>query len=168
MTHNTRFLSLLFSASLLLVPALASATTHGSNDRTQLGHSISIGPGEEVGEATCFGCSIRVRGHVAGDVTTFGGSIVVEDQGQVDGDATTFGGDMRLDRDVKVSGDVTVFGGRIRKDPAASVGGDVTNMGGPGWVVLIFATPLVFLGAVGALLVWVVRRLLRPAVPATA
>ena len=40
-------------------------------------------PNERVSDATCFGCTIHVRGHVMGDVTAFGGSIVVEDQGQV-------------------------------------------------------------------------------------
>ena len=60
---------------------------------------------------TCFACSVRVRGHVAGDVTTFGGSIVVEDDGEIGGDATSFGGDVRLDKGVKVAGGVTVFGG---------------------------------------------------------
>jgi len=146
----------------------ATAFADGSHERTQVGNNISIGPGEEVSEATCFGCSIRVRGHVAGDVTTFGGNIVVEDQGQVDGDATSFGGGIRLDKDVKVSGDVTVFGGRIRRDPAATVGGDVTTMGGPGWIVLIFLAPLIVLGIFVALVVWVIRRLLRPSVPAAA
>jgi hypothetical protein len=101
-------------------------------------------------------------------VTTFGGSIVVEDQGQVDGDATSFGGGIRLDKDVKVSGDVTVFGGRIHRDSAATVGGDVTTMGGPGWVVAIFLVPLISFGLFVALIVWLVRRLLRPSVPATA
>jgi hypothetical protein len=61
-----------------------------------------------------------------------------------------------------------VFGGRIQRDPAATVGGDVTTMGGPGWIVLILLTPLIFLGLFVALIVWVIRRLLRPAVPAAA
>ena len=71
----------------------------------------TLGLNEEVSEATCFGCSIRVRGHVSGDVTAFGGSIVVEDQGQIGGDLTTFGGSLRLGEDANVSGDVAVFGG---------------------------------------------------------
>lgn len=50
-----------------------------------------IEPNEQVSQATCFGCSIRVRGHVATDATTFGGSVIVEEGGQVDTDATVFG-----------------------------------------------------------------------------
>jgi cytoskeletal protein CcmA (bactofilin family) len=159
----------LLSAGLLICVALATAAlADDANDRTQVGSNINVGPGEEVSDATCFGCSVRVRGHVTGDVTTFGGSVLVEDNGQVDGDVTTFGGDIRLDKEVKVTGDVTLFGGRIRRDPAATVGGDVTNFGGPAWMVLIFLIPLVLFGLFVALIVWIIRRLLRSAAPAPA
>jgi len=160
--------SLFFLALLLCLALSTMAFAVGDHDRTQMGHNISIGPGEEVNEATCFGCSIRIRGHVSGDVTTFGGSIVIEDQGEVKGDLSSFAGDIRLDRQVKVGGDVTVFGGHLRRDPAASVAGDVTNMGGPGWIVVIFLAPLVFLGTFIAFVVWLIRRLLRPSSPITA
>ena len=142
-----------------------SAFADGDHDRTQVGRNINIGADEEVSEATCFGCSIRVRGHVSGDVTAFGGSVVIEDQGQVGGDLTTFGGNLRLGKDTNVSGDVTVFGGRIQRDPAATVGGDVTTMGGPGWLIVILLTPLIFLGVFVLLIVWLIRRLLRPTTP---
>jgi len=157
------------ASTLLLVVAISTvAFADGSHDRTHVGSNINVGPDEQVSEATCFGCSIRVRGQVSGDVTTFGGSIFIEGQGQVGGDATTFGGDIRLDKEVKVHGDVTVFGGRIRRDPAATIGGHVTNMGGPAWIVLIFVIPLFFFGLFVALIVWLLRLLLRPAKPATA
>jgi len=144
------------------------ADTESSKDLTQFGHDISIKPGEQVGDVTCIGCSVRVRGHVATDVTVFGGSLVIEDQGQVEGDATVFGGGIRLDKSVKVGGDVTVFGGEVRRDPAATVGGDVTNFSGTIWIFLIFALPIVFLGGLIALIVWLVMRLQRPAAPQTA
>jgi len=156
--------------SMLSFVIAFSAATFANTPReyTHFGHDISIGPGEEASEATCFGCTVRVRGHVAGDVTTFGGSIVVEDEGEIGGDTTTFGGDARLGKGVKVGGDVTVFGGRIRRDPTSSVHGDVTNFGGGVWILLIFGLPLVVLGAFIALIVWLIRRLLRPAIPAPA
>lgn len=153
---------------LIFVTAIStSALADGPRERTQFGHDIVVGPNEEVSDATCFGCTIRIRGHVTGDVTTFGGSVVLED-GDIAGDTTTFGGNVRLGRGVKVNGDVTVFGGRIRRDPEATIQGDVANFGGPIWVFLIFGLPLVVLGAFIALIVWLVRRLLRPAVPAAA
>jgi hypothetical protein len=155
-----------FMVSWLTLAPVASAEK--DRDRTQVGHTINIGPDELVSDATCFGCSIRVRGHVSSDVTAFGGSVVIEEDGQVDGDVTTFGGGIRLDKEAAVKGDVTVFGGRIQRDPTATVGGDVTNMGGPGWIVLIFLTPVIFLGLFVALIVWLIRMVLRRAIPATA
>jgi len=160
--------ALLLAGLLSALPFSTCAFADNNHDRTQVGHNISIGPDEEVSEATCFGCSIRVRGHVAGDVTTFGGSLLIEEQGEVDGDATTFGGDMRLDKAVRVGGDVTVFGGRIRRDPEAAIGGDVTNLSTPGWIVVIFVLPLVVLGAFIALAIWLIRRMLRPTMPVAA
>jgi cytoskeletal protein CcmA (bactofilin family) len=168
MTHDLRRLRLLPTVLVFIVAVASAAFAEGNRDRTQVGNTINIAPGEEVQDATCFGCSIRVRGHVAGDVTAFGGSILVEEQGQVNGDATVFGGDVRIDKEVKVGGDVTVFGGRIRRDPTSTVGGDVTNMGGHGWMFLIFLAPLILLGAFVALIVWLIRRLMRPSVPAAA
>jgi hypothetical protein len=163
-------IALRVSACLFLLVAFSSPVfANRGSDRTQVGHDITIGPNEEVSDATCFGCSVRVRGHVASDVTVFGGSIVVEEQGRIAGEAVAFGGGIRLDRGARVDGDVTVLGGQVRFDPAASVGGDVTNFGGGSiWLFLIFGLPVVLLGGIIALIVWIVRRLTRPSLPATA
>ena len=101
------------------------------------------------------------RGTVAGNIT-------IEEQAQVSGDVTAFAGDLRLTKNVKVDGDAAVFGGQLRRDPEARVGGDVTSMGGRGWIMLIFLSPLVVLGLVVALVIWLVQRIRRPAVQATA
>jgi cytoskeletal protein CcmA (bactofilin family) len=146
---------------LLYLTFSLSAYAENSRERTQFGHNITIGPDEEVSEATCFGCSIRVQGHVSGDVTTFGGSVLLENQAEVGGDTTTFAGDIRLDKDAAVRGDVTVFGGRLRRDSQSSVGGDVTNMSGPGWILLIFVLPLIVLGGILALIAWLIWRVVR-------
>ena len=168
MSSNAR-LALQICWWLLFLGALSStAFADGARDRTQFGHNIIIGPGEEASDVTCFGCSVRVRGRVTTDVTTFGGSIVVEDQGQIGGDATSFGGDVRLDKEVKIQGDVTVFGGQVRRDASSTIGGDVTNFGGSGWLLLVFGLPLAIFGAFVALVVWLVRRLMRPAMPVAA
>ena len=152
----------------LLVALSALAFAKAPSDRVQVGRDITIGPNEEVSEATCFGCSVRVRGHVASDVTVFGGSVWVEERGQIGGDAVVFGGVLRLDKEARVGGDVAVFGGQTRFAPAASVGGDVTNFGSSIWLFLIFGLPLAILGGVITLIVWLVRRFTRPSVPATA
>ena len=150
-----------------LAPAAANAAAANAHDRTQFGHDISIGPDEEVTEATCFGCSIRVRGRVQGDVTTFGGNITVEDQANVGGDTTSFGGNVRLEKGAKVS-EVVIFAGRLHRDPAATVNGDVTTFTGSVWLFVIFGLPFLMLGGLIALIVWLVRRLTRAPVPAAA
>ena len=61
------------------VPAFAE----GSHDRTQFGHEIIIAPDEKATDVTCFSCSVRVRGRVSGDLTTFGGTVVIEQDGEL-------------------------------------------------------------------------------------
>ncbi len=164
------FSSLRWMGCVLLVLALGvPALADGSHDRTQFGHDVTIGVDETVAEVTCFSCSVRVRGHVDGDVTTFGGSVVVEHDGFIGGDTTTFGGDVRLDGGANVK-DLTVFGGRIRRDSAASVGGDVTTFGGGAglWLFIVFGLPFLILGAFLALIVWLVRHFTRRAAPVPA
>jgi hypothetical protein len=170
MTWHTRprlFLLALFLTCITFLSAAAVAQD-SSPDHTQFGNNITIGPNEQAGDVTCFGCSVRIRGHVNGDATVFGGSIIVEGEGQVEGDITDFGTGVRLDKDVQIGGDVTVFGGPIRRDTSSSVGGDVTTFSGSLWLVLIFGLPAAFLGALLALAIWLVRRLTRPVIPVTA
>lgn len=168
MSNVARFLLLIVTLSLMSVFTSTTVFADNDPDRTQVGRSISLGPGEEGGDLTCFGCNIRVRGHASGDVTTFGGSIMIEDQGKVDGDTTAFAGSIRLEKEVEVGGDVTAFGGRVRREPAATVRGEVTSFGGPGWILLIVVLPVVLIGLLVAVVVWLIGRLLRPRAPAAA
>jgi hypothetical protein len=162
--RHSLLIRLSFCALLL---AAGAAFANDPHDRTQFGHDITIGPEEQASDVTCFGCSVRVRGKVQTDVTTFGGGIAVEDQGEIGGDTTSFGGNVRLDKGARVSS-ITVFGGRIHRDPEATVNGDVTNFSGSIWLFLIFGLPFVFLGALIALIVWLVRRFTRPTMPVAA
>jgi hypothetical protein len=158
--------NLLPSTCVLIFLTLATmAFARNPSDHTSWGNNISIGPNEKVSDLTCFGCSIYVRGQVAGDVTAFAGSIVLEDHGEVAGDVTAFGGNIRLDPGVQVAGDVTLFGGEIRRDSQATISGSVTTMGGRGWIVPILLAPFVFLGLLVAFVVWLVQRARRPALP---
>ena len=164
------FCSLRWMCCLLLVSAFGiPALAEGSHDRTQFGHDVTVGSDEKVAEVTCFACSVRVRGRVDGDVTTFGGSVVVERDAIVGGDTTTFGGDVRLDGGASVKS-LTVFGGRVRRDSGATVGGDVTTFGGGAslWLFIVFGLPFLVLGAFIVLIVWLVRRFTRRAVPVAA
>jgi hypothetical protein len=145
----------------------AAFAQDSSPDHTQFGSNITIGPNEQAGDVTCFGCTVRIHGHVMGDATVFGGSIILEGEGQVDGDVTDFGTGVRLGKEAKIGGDVTVFGGAVRRDTSSSVGGEVTTFTGSFWLVLIFGLPVALLGAILALAVWIVRRLTQPAIPVT-
>jgi len=167
---TTRIIQLLTACLFAGLALSAAAYADDSHDRTQFGNTINVEPGEEVAEATCFGCTVHVRGRVEGDVTVFAGNVIVEGQGQIGGDVTLFAGDLRLENGAAVKGGLTVFGGRIRRDPAASVGGDVTTFGGGSalWIFLIFGLPLVIVGGVVMLIVLLIRRLLQPASPVTA
>lgn len=166
MASPSRLFALLLSGFLILA---CSAFAENSHDRTQFGHDITVGMNETASDVTCFGCTVRIHGNVTGDVTVFGGNILIEENGEVAGDTTDFGGDLRLDRGAKVR-DVTVFGGKIRRDPSSTVQGDVTTFAGgaPLWLFLIFGLPFVIFAGFVVLIVWLVRRYSRPSMPIAA
>ena len=163
-------LGLFASISVCVFIAGLSSATFGeaSRERTQFGHDVIVGPNEEVSEINCFGGSVRVRGHVAGEVTVFGGNVVIEEDGSVGGDATVFGGGVRLEKTAKLGGDLTIFGGKICRDAESQVGGDITNFSGGFWLPLMVALPVIFIGAIVALIIWLIRRFTRTGVPAPA
>lgn len=127
-------------------------------DRTQFNRDIRVESGEKTGDITCFNCSIYIRGEVSGDATAFRGRIVVETGASVAGDVTAFLGDVRVEPTSKVAGDVTVFGGALHRDTGAAIAGDVTSFENKAWVFLILLSPLIFVGLIVALIVWLVQR----------
>ncbi len=110
---------------LILFSPLRPAQARDPDDRTQFIRNIVIEPGEEVGDALCFFCSIQVRGTVSVDAVAIGGGIEV--QGAVEGDAVAAGGGIRLSPRAKVDGDAVAVGGRLERDPKSSVGGDAVS-----------------------------------------
>ena len=138
-----------FSAS----PAFAKV----SSDITQFGHDVRIEADQTADQVTCFGCSVYVRGQVAGDITTFGGNIVLEDGGMIAGEVTSFWGDVRAADNTKLAGDITVMGGSLRRQPTATVAGEVTTFQSRGLVLIILLSPFVVLGGIIALVIWLVR-----------
>ena len=148
-------------AVLLLLPSAVFAAKSNA-DRFQVNHDIRIQPGDEVGDVTCINCSVYVRGHVSGDVTTIHGNVVAEQGAAVAGDVTVIGGEALIDNGTQIAGDLTAIGGNVRRAPQATVAGDVTSMGGGGWVFLIFLLPFAFLGGIIALIIWLIQRSRRP------
>src|SRR5713226_8346923 len=147
--------------AIFLVPSTSlAAETHA--DRFQMNHDIHIQPDEKVGDVTCIGCSVYVRGQVSGDVTAIAGSVVAEAGASIAGDVTAVGGNARVESGAQVAGDLTAFGGDLRREPQATVTGDVTTLGGHGWVFLIFLLPFVCLGGIIALIIWLIQRSRRP------
>jgi hypothetical protein len=157
-----------FSVAIVSLLLLSSAAVSQDKDFTHWGRSINIGPNDEATDVTCFGCSIHIRGQVSGDVTAFLGSITIENEAQVAGDVTAFCGDMRLVDSARVDGDATVFGGHLHRDPNFEVGGTASSMGSRAVVLLIAMVPVVLLGLLVPGLIWLIRRLRRPPVPAAA
>jgi len=143
------------------------ALAEKSSSRVQVGRDMIVGPAETVGDAVCVACSIYVRGQVSGDAVAVAGRIVLEQGAQVAGDVTDVLGDVRLESGTQVAGDVVVVAGMVRRDPQSQVAGDVTALAGPGWMVLLLLFPLIFLGGIVALIIWLVQRS-RRSVPAAA
>jgi hypothetical protein len=160
------FLPAFCMVSMFLVPATMLVAETGP-DRFQMNHDIHIQADEKVGDVTCVGCSVYVRGHVSGDVTAVDGSVIAEPAASIAGDVTAVGGNVRVESGSQVAGDLTAIGGELRRDPQATVGGDVTTMGGRGWFFLVFLPPVAFVGGIIALMIWLIQRSRRTtAVPA--
>ena len=172
--------------ALAFAVLLPSAFAKGAADYTQFGHDIRIAADQKVGELTCFNCSVYVQGQVNGDITTFHGDIVIEQNAAVSGEVTSFLGQIRAANGSKIGGDATVFvgnlvlgdirvangakiggdstaiGGVVRRQSGAMTGGEVTSMQGTIWLFLIFVAPFLFLAGIIALIIWLVRRNRRP------
>jgi hypothetical protein len=156
-----RFLHSLICVFAILALA-AWMPAERKHERTQFNNDLRVDEGESVGEVTCIHCSIFIRGQVTGDATAFLGRIVLEPNASVSGDATSIAGDVRLAGGAKVGGDATAIGGSVLRDPQASVGGDIDAMAGGAWMLLIFLVPVVVLGGIVALIVWLIQKGRRP------
>ena len=140
----------------LLISSQAFAKS--ASDVTQFGHDIRIEANQRAAEVTCFACSVYLRGQVSGDITTFGGNVVLEDGGMIAGEVTSFWGDVRAGDNSKIAGDVTVMGGRLRRQPSAMVAGEVTVFQSRGLIWLMILSPFLVLAGIIALIIWLVRR----------
>lgn len=151
----------------LLLAGLVSASHAQRNpDITQFSRDIRVQPEQKAGDLTCINCSIHVRGQVAGDVTAVRGEIVVDDNAQVAGDVTAVAGDIRVNNGAAISGDLTAVAGSVIRQPSATVTGDVTSLPGAIWIFLIVGAPLIVLGMIIALIIWLVQRGRTPAAAA--
>ena len=152
-------LGLLLGVAILLsssIPALADA------EQFQTGHDIHVAADQSTGDVTCLNCSIYIRGKVSGDAFALHGDVVVESGGELAGDVSTLLGDIRVADGAKIGGDVASIAGSVRKQPTGLIGGEVASLSGSAWLLLICLVPLVFLGAIVGLIIWLVQRSHKP------
>ncbi len=153
------------SLGVLLLLSISSLTAMAkdSPERTQFGRDIRVEAGEKTGDLTCINCSIHVRGEASGDVTAIHGNIMVESGGSVAGDVTAVWGDVRAESGSQIAGDLATVAGAVRRQPGSNVSGDVASLEGVKWLLAILLPPLVFIGLIIALIIWLVQRSHRPA-----
>jgi len=153
----------LLSCLVLIVFAFSlQANAKQTRERTQFSRDLRIEAGENAGEVTCINCSIYIRGKVEGDVTAIRGNIIVEEGAAVSGEVTAVWGNIRVDNGASISGDTTSVAGALRAQPQANIGGDRTSLDGKQWLAAIILPPLVVIGLIVALIVWLVQRSRRP------
>jgi cytoskeletal protein CcmA (bactofilin family) len=93
-------------------------------DKVTFGESVAIDENAWIcGDVTAYGGNVVVRGHIDGEVRAINGSVMV--LGDVTGGVVALGGQIALGSHAHVTGDVQVIGGSLRRDPGAQVGGQV-------------------------------------------
>jgi formylmethanofuran dehydrogenase subunit C len=159
-----------FAVTLLVVVSAFFSTplvAEQNSGQVHIAQDIYVQPQDKAGDLVCVGCSIYIRGQVAGDAVAIGGSVVLEQGAQVAGGVTTVVGNIRLQTGTQIAGDVAAIAGMVKRDPQSTISGDVTSLGGAGWMLLILVAPLVLFGGFVALIIWLFQRR-RPVAPAAA
>jgi hypothetical protein len=125
---------------LCLLAILAPAALRADSDRVMVGEDIYVAEGEDLNDAVCIGCSIRVDGKVR-DAVAIGGSIEVTGEvhdavsigggldvrGKVSGDAVVIFGSTRVREGGRIRGDAVSILGSVRTADSGSVGGDIVS-----------------------------------------
>jgi hypothetical protein len=122
----TRGLAVSLLVLALCISTLAQTPIPPNHDRLKALKSIAIESSETASDVQCFLCNVHVRGHVTGDIVTFGGSIFVD--GRVDGDAVAFGGRIESNSNSKIFGDAVAIGGYVNRQNNSVIVGDSKSM----------------------------------------
>lgn len=143
----------------LLAAALAAASVpaYADHDAVQFGSNIHVAADEQVHDAVCFFCNVRVDGKVTGDIVVFFGKIqlngdaqhdvvnffgkvTAEDHANIGNNLVSFFGVIRLGENVSVGKDMVAMFGSVRTAESVTVGNNRVVQ--PGWVLFL---PLLFL-----------------------
>jgi hypothetical protein len=154
MSVRTRATLVFLAVLVAVVPSALSASDGG--DRVQFFQSIDIGADDQVGDAVCIFCSIRMAGTTSGDVVAIFGNVIVD--GTVNGDVVAVGGGVKLGEDANISGDAVALGRGLYRHPNASVKGEVVSQSGTIIFLGLMLAPLLPIILVVALIVWLLRR----------
>jgi hypothetical protein len=135
--QRVAFLSVPF---LFLLALLLPAALRADSDRVMVGEDIYVAEDEDLNDAVCVGCSIRIDGKVR-DAVAIGGSIEVAGEahdavsigggldvrGKVTGDAVVLFGSTRVREGGRIHGDAVSVLGSVRVQDSGSVGGDIVS-----------------------------------------
>jgi hypothetical protein len=154
-TQGSAAMKSLLHLTFFLVLLLTPIAVYGEKrDSVQFGRDIVVEAGDEIGDAVCFGCSIRVHGALNGDAVALWGNIEIS--ATVAGDAVAIGGDIRLTQGATVGGDAVAVAGKVERDAEANLGGESVSLPGLGKYILLgllaMATCNILLVALGYLI----------------
>ncbi len=149
--------SALRSCALTCLLLTGGALGANQPDIVQFHRDIHVESGQSAGDISCIGCSVYVRGQVAGDVAVLLGKLVISPSASVAGNVAVIAGDLAGGDASSIGGDVAVIGGRFRRPPDMRVNGNVAVMEGRGWFYLMVFAPLLGLVFLVALIVWMVQ-----------
>lgn len=130
---------------------LAAAPPRAGN-AVHLVEDITVAGPQQVRNAICFLCSVRVDGAARGNLVVIAGNIYLN--GPVHKDIVVLGGNVTMTSKATVEGSLVVFGGHLYRDPAATIG--------RGRVVvrpIVFLPILLVLAAILAGLIFLLRML---------
>lgn len=123
-------------------------------ERVGYGEAVQVHAGERVPEVVAFGDDVHVAGHVVGDATSFGGSILVASTGVVGGDAVSFGGTVEVEDGGVIEGDrvaLGVPGVAPAAAPDAALGAiSEVAAGGESWFDTLYRRLILLLSFAGA------------------
>jgi len=136
----------------LLALAALPAVARAQGERVMIGDDIYVGPEEELSEAVCIGCSIRIDGKVR-EAVAVGGSIEIN--GEVEREAVAIGG--AIDVNGTVGHEVvSIAGGNVQQ--AAGVDPDLLRA----MILVRFVLALILMIAVWPLLTFILIAVLGP------
>jgi hypothetical protein len=110
----------------LFLIAVAVPVARADDNRVSVFHSISVEEGEQVENAVCVFCSIRVDGALQGNAVAILGSI--RSNGQIEQNAVSILGGVSLGRDAHIGQNCVAILGSVRRANSDQIGQNVVEI----------------------------------------